>query len=204
VLDHGAALDVPAACGDNPRLRQPSSRRGSHRDVSFMTQQTAPSPDSGEDPSRRFRDALGMFATGITVVTSRTPAGEPIGLTVNSFNSVSLDPPLIVWSLSNDLPNRPLFEACEYYVINVLAEDQADLSQRFAGRMGDKFAGLEIEHGPDGVPLLKGCCARFVCRNTVRHAGGDHVVFISEVVGFDRDERAPLLYFGGSYRRLAP
>lgn len=169
-----------------------------------MSQQTAPSPDSGEDPSRRFRDALGMFATGITVVTSRTPAGEPIGLTVNSFNSVSLDPPLIVWSLSNDLPNRSLFEACEYYAINVLAEDQADLSQRFAGRMGDKFAGLEIEHGPDGVPLLKGCCARFVCRNTVRHAGGDHVVFISEVVNFDRDERAPLLYFSGSYRRLAP
>ncbi|MCM8564635.1 flavin reductase family protein [Thauera linaloolentis] len=169
-----------------------------------MTQQTVQQPDSGEDFSRRFRNALGMFATGITVVTSRTPAGDPIGLTVNSFNSVSLDPPLIVWSLSNDLPSRPLFEGCEYYAINVLAEDQADLSQRFAGRMGEKFAGLEIDDGLGGVPLLKGCCARFVCRNTVRHAGGDHVLFVSEVVGFDRDERAPLLYFGGNYRRLAP
>ena len=169
-----------------------------------MTQQTAPQPVTGEDFSRRFRDALGMFATGITVVTTRTPAGEPIGLTVNSFNSVSLDPPLIVWSLSNNLPSRALFEGCEYYAINVLAEDQAELSQRFAGRMGEKFAGLEIENGPGGLPLLKDCCARFICRNTVRHAGGDHVVFISEVTGFDREARAPLLYFGGNYRRLAP
>jgi flavin reductase (DIM6/NTAB) family NADH-FMN oxidoreductase RutF len=169
-----------------------------------MTQQIAPQPDSGEDFSRRFRNALGMFATGITVVTTRTSAGEPIGLTVNSFNSVSLEPPLIVWSLANSLPSRELFEGCEYYAINVLAEGQAELSQRFAGRMGEKFAGLEIDEGPGGVPLLKGCCARFICRNTVRHAGGDHVVFISEVIGFDRDERAPLVYFGGGYRRLAP
>ena len=164
-----------------------------------MTQNTV----SGEDFSRRFRNALGMFATGITVVTTRTPAGEPIGLTVNSFNSVSLEPPLIVWSLANDLPSRPLFEGCEYYAINVLAEDQMDLSQRFASRNGEKFAGLEIDAGQGGVPLLKGCCARFVCRNTVRHDGGDHIVFISEVVDFDREERLPLLYFGGAYRRVA-
>ncbi len=88
-----------------------------------------------------------MFATGITVVTTRTPAGEPIGLTVNSFNSVSLDPPLIVWSLANELPSRALFEGCEYYAINVLAEDQADLSQRFASRLGEKFAGPGVRLG---------------------------------------------------------
>lgn len=157
-----------------------------------------------EDFSRRFRNALGMFATGITVVTTRSPSGEPIGLTVNSFNSVSLDPPLIVWSLANSLPSRPLFEACEYYAINVLAEDQAELSQRFASRLDDKFAGLAVNAGAGGVPLLRGVCARFECRNTVRHAGGDHVVFISEVVGFERSDRAPLIYFGGGYRRLAP
>lgn len=159
---------------------------------------------SGEDFSRRFRNALGMFATGITVVTMRTPEGEPIGLTVNSFNSVSLDPPLVVWSLANDLPSRPLFEACEYYAINVLADDQMALSARFASRAGDKFAGLDFEDGVAGVPLLLGCCARFECRNTVRHDGGDHVVFISEVVSFDREEREPLLYYAGAYRRLAP
>ncbi len=159
---------------------------------------------SGEDFARRFRNALGMFATGITVVTMRTPEGEPIGLTVNSFNSVSLDPPLVVWSLARDLPSRALFEACEYYAINVLADDQMALSARFASRAGDKFAGLDFEDGIAGVPLLRGCCARFECRNTVRHDGGDHVVFISEVVSFDREERAPLVYHAGAYRRLAP
>ena len=163
-----------------------------------MTQQRFPS----EDFSRSLRNALGMFATGITVVTTRTPAGEPIGLTVNSFNSVSLDPPLIVWSLANDLPSRGLFEACEYYAINVLAECQTELSQRFARRIEDKFAGLEYDTGAGGVPLLRGCCARFQCRNTVRHEGGDHLVFISEVVDFDREARAPLIYFGGAYRQL--
>lgn len=157
---------------------------------------------SGEDFSRRFRNALGMFATGITVVSTRTPAGAPIGLTVNSFNSVSLDPPLIVWSLAKELPSRDLFEGCEYYAINVLAEDQTELSQRFASRAGARFAGLEIDEGVGGVPLLRGCCARFVCRNSVRHEGGDHLVFISEVLSFDYAERAPLLYFGGAYRRL--
>lgn len=156
--------------------------------------------------TRQLRNSFGMFATGITVVTTRTPAGEPIGITVNSFNSVSLQPPLIVWSLSLDLPSRALFENCEYYAINVLAEDQQALSERFGGRgESDRFAGLELETGEGDVPLLSGCCARFVCRNTVRHQGGDHLVFISDVLSFERNEaREPLLYFGGRYRRLVP
>ena len=86
----------------------------------------------------------------------------------------------------------------------MLAEDQEALSQRFASRAGERFAGLEFDEGFGGVPLLRGCCARFECRNTVRHPGGDHVVFISEVLAFDRSARAPLIYFGGAYRRLAP
>jgi flavin reductase (DIM6/NTAB) family NADH-FMN oxidoreductase RutF len=158
---------------------------------------------SGADASRQYRNALGMFATGIAVVTLRTPTGEPVGLTVNSFNSVSLDPPLIVWSLASSFPGRALFEECEYYAINVLAADQTELSMRFSTRNGERFAGLEFEPGVAGVPLLKGCCARFECRNTVRHEGGDHRVFISEVVGFDREDRPPLIYHGGAYRRLA-
>lgn len=161
-------------------------------------------PITHADFTRAFRDALGMFATGITVVATRAPNGEPIGLTVNSFNSVSLDPPLIVWSLANTLPCRPVFEECEYYSVNVLAADQMDLSQRFASRLDDKFGGLEIDEGLYGVPLLRDCCARFECRNISRHNGGDHVVFISEVVRFDREDREPLLYFGGAYRNLSP
>ena len=160
-------------------------------------------PITHEAFTRAFRDALGMFATGITVVATRAPGGEPIGLTVNSFNSVSLDPPLIVWSLANNLPCREVFEACEYYSVNVLSAAQTDLSQLFASRSDDKFAGLDVDEGLYGVPLLRDCCARFECRNTLRYAGGDHVVFVSEVVRFDRQEREPLVYFGGEYRSLA-
>ncbi|MCK9261784.1 MAG: flavin reductase family protein [Azoarcus sp.] len=159
---------------------------------------------AAEDFSRSFRNALGRFATGITVVTMRAPTGELVGLTVNSFNSVSLDPPLVVWSLSSNLPSLKLFEACEYYAINVLAADQEALSQRFASRMGERFSGLGYDHGEGGAPLLHGCCARFVCRNTARHEGGDHVIFVSEVVSFDRSDAEPLVYFGGAYRHLSP
>ena len=162
------------------------------------------SPVSHEQFTRSFRDALGMFATGIAVVTTRAPDGEPIGLTVNSFNSVSLDPALIVWSLARHLPSLPVFEHCEYYAVNVLSADQQHLSQLFATRSDEKFAGLEFDEGLYGVPLLKGCCARFECRNTARHAGGDHLVFLSEVVRFDREERPPLVYHSGAYRALAP
>ncbi len=157
---------------------------------------------SGEDASRQFRNALGMFATGITVVTTRAASGQAVGLTVNSFNSVSLEPPLIVWSLSNHLPCRPAFEASEYYAINVLGEDQIELSQRFARRDEDRFRGLEFDEGIGGVPLLRDVCARFECRNTIRHDGGDHRVYIGEVLSFARTERAPLIYFGGAYRQL--
>jgi len=161
-------------------------------------------PVSHQDFTRAFRDALGMFATGIAVVTTRAPDGEAIGLTVNSFNSVSLDPSLVVWSLARHLPSLAVFEACEYYAINVLAEDQQHLSQLFATRSDEKFVGLEIDEGLYGVPLLRGCCARFECRNTTRHPGGDHLLFLSEVVRFDREDRPPLVYHSGAYRRLAP
>lgn len=157
-----------------------------------------------EDPQRALRDSLGMFATGITVVTVRSPSGKPFGLTVNSFNSVSLEPPLIVWSLATHLASVNAFADCEYYAINVLAEDQQHLSQRFATRDIDKFAGLELREGLGGAPLLDGCCAWFECRNTLRHDGGDHVMFVSEVVRHTHEAKAPLIYFGGRYRSLAP
>lgn len=154
--------------------------------------------------TRELRNALGCFATGITVITTRDAEGQPVGLTVNSFNSVSLDPPLVVWSLGLQTKVRPVFEACAHYAINVLAEDQIHLSHRFASRDPDKFAGLHITDGIDGVPLLDGCCARFECRNTVRHPGGDHLVFLSEVMRFGASERPPLVFHAGHYRRLAP
>lgn len=163
----------------------------------------AQAPITHQEFTRAFRDTLGMFATGVTVVATRAPNGDPIGLTVNSFNSVSLDPPLIVWSMARHLPGLPVFAACEYYSVNVLTADQQHLSQLFASRSDDKFRDLAFDEGLYGVPLLRGCCARLECRNTTRHPGGDHLVFISEVVRFDREDRPPLVFQAGAYRRLA-
>jgi 3-hydroxy-9,10-secoandrosta-1,3,5(10)-triene-9,17-dione monooxygenase reductase component len=153
--------------------------------------------------TKAFRKALGMFATGITVMTTRAADGSPVGLTVNSFNAVSLDPPLIVWSLSRHLAQREAFEHCQHYAVNVLAADQENLSRLFASKGHDLFSGLDWEEGIDGVPLLANCCAHFQVRNAVRHEGGDHLVFLSEVSRFERFERDPLLYFGGAYRHMA-
>lgn len=152
--------------------------------------------------STTFRRTLGMFATGITVITAQARDGSLIGLTVNSFNSVSLDPPLIVWSLANSSTVREVLEGCEYYAVNVLAEDQEALSNLFASKAADRFAGVEWEPGLGGAPLLAGCCAAFEVRNTVRYPGGDHVIFIGQVERCDRSEREPLVFFNGRYRSL--
>lgn len=152
------------------------------------------------------RRALGQFATGIAVVTARGPDGALAGLTVNSFASVSLDPPLVLWSLSLHSSSRPVFESCSHYAINVLAEDQAELSRRFAASGTDRFAGLEWFPGTGGAPLLKGCCARFECRNEARHAGGDHAIFVGRIEHHEcmESQDRPLLYHAGRYRRIAP
>lgn len=145
-----------------------------------------------------------MFATGITVLTTRAADGSPVGLTVNSFNAVSLAPPLIVWSLSRHLAQREAFEQCQHYAVNVLAADQESLSRRFASKLPNRFDELTWDEGIDGNPLLQNCCAHFEVRNEVRYQGGDHLVFLSEVLRFQRFERNPLLFFSGAYRHLAP
>ena len=149
------------------------------------------------DPAS-YRDVMGAFATGVTVMTLGRADGFRLGVTASSFNTVSLDPPLIVWSLANDLPSRGLFEACEYYAINVLAEDQVDLSQRFASRLEDKFVGLEYDTGVGGAPLLDGAVAVFECFNRSRYEEGDHVIFVGEVERCQhRAGASPLLFHGG-------
>jgi 3-hydroxy-9,10-secoandrosta-1,3,5(10)-triene-9,17-dione monooxygenase reductase component len=154
--------------------------------------------DKPFDP-REFRRALGSFATGVTIITTRAPDGAPLGLTVNSFNSVSLDPPLVLWSLENKALSLPVFQKAPHWAVHVLASDQEALSQRFARRGGDKFAGLALEAGVGEVPLLTGCTARFQCRNAFQYDGGDHVIFVGEVLQFDRTEAAPLVFHGGRY-----
>ena len=155
---------------------------------------------------RSLRQSLGQFATGVTVVTARGIDGRFVGLTVNSFASVSLDPPLILWSLMADSKLLPAFEACSYFAVNVLAENQVDISRRFAGSRTDKFSGLDLRVGAGDTPLIVVCCATFECRRETQHPGGDHVIFIGHVERHHRnkDTPPPLLYFGGHYRTISP
>jgi 3-hydroxy-9,10-secoandrosta-1,3,5(10)-triene-9,17-dione monooxygenase reductase component len=163
-----------------------------------MSSATADLPRSAIDP-RAFRNALGAFTTGVTVVTTRDGGGRDVGLTVNSFNSVSLDPPLVLWSLARNSASLPAFLAAEHFAVHILAADQEPLSNRFAQRGADKFAGLALERGAGGVPLLPGCAARFACRTAFRHEGGDHEIFVGEVLAFEAFERAPLVFHKGGY-----
>ncbi|SEQ30848.1 3-hydroxy-9,10-secoandrosta-1,3,5(10)-triene-9,17-dione monooxygenase reductase component [Solimonas aquatica] len=149
--------------------------------------------------AQEFRKALGAFATGVTIITTSGADGAPVGLTANSFNSVSLDPPMVLWSLANSAASLGTFRRAEYWAVHVLASDQEELSARFARRGIDKFAGLEYDAGRGGIPLLRGCMARFVCRTASQYEGGDHLIFVGEVLDFDRSEAAPLVFHAGRY-----
>ena len=155
---------------------------------------TASGFDAGE-----FRKALGSFATGVTIITARDASGASVGLTVNSFNSVSLSPPLVLWSLAETSNSLPVFRAATHWAVHVLAADQDALSGRFARRGEDKFAGLDTDTGLGAVPLLRGCTARFQCRTAFQYQGGDHLIFVGEVLAFDRRDSAPLVFHGGTY-----
>ena len=152
---------------------------------------------------RSLRGALGTFATGVTVITTKTVDGDYAGFTANSFSSVSLDPPLILWSLGLHSPSLPAFRNCTHYAINILAADQEEISQRFATSGIDKFAGLDLQEGFGGAPLIPGCCAWFECANEAQHPGGDHLIFVGRVQRFARQNHSPLLFHSGRYRKLA-
>ncbi|MBI5108553.1 MAG: flavin reductase family protein [Rhodocyclales bacterium] len=153
--------------------------------------------------SRSLRDALGEFATGIAVVTTRGADGQPVGVTINSFAAVSLEPPLVLWSLGLASPSRAAFEACSHYAVNILAVDQVEFSQRFSQAQQDRFAGIDLNVGAGGTPLLPDCSAWFECRNETRYPGGDHVILLGYVENFRRESKAPLIFHGGRYRELA-
>ena len=161
-------------------------------------------PDAPDFDPRDFRNALGQFATGVTVVTTRTSAGEPIGLTANSFSSVSLSPPLVLWSLSLRSPNLPNFLQATHFAINVLARDQIALSQRFSKPMPNKFEGIACTDSASGIPLLTGTSAHFECRTEARHYSGDHVIFIGHVLHYSHADREALGYYRGRYISTAP
>lgn len=154
---------------------------------------------SGPVDNKVLRAALGTFATGVTIVTTRDAQGGDIGLTANSFNSVSLEPPMVLWSLAKTSLSLPAFVNSSHFAVHVLAADQEPVSNLFAKRGADKFAGLVVERGEGGVPLLPGCAARFICRTAFQYEGGDHIIFVGEVLSLDHFPRAPLVFHGGAY-----
>lgn len=150
------------------------------------------------DP-KALRQALGAFTTGVTIITTRSPTGEPVGITANSFSSVSLDPPLVLWSLARTAHSLGSFSQSSHWNVHVLSMEQEDLSNRFAKAGENKFAGLELDTGISDSPLLTNCSARFQCKKAFEYDGGDHIIFVGEVLGFDKSDRPPIAYASGNY-----
>lgn len=153
------------------------------------------------DP-RELRNALGCFATGVTVITTVGKDRAHYGVTANSYNSVSLDPPLILWSLAKSSRSMKAFADCESFAVHILGAHQEALALRFASRSPDKFAGLEVRKGLRGVPLFGDCAARLECLTESRIEGGDHVIFIGRVVSFERRDQDPLIFHSGRFARV--
>lgn len=150
------------------------------------------------DP-KDFRRALGMFGTGVTIVTTRSANGEPVGITANSFNSVSLEPPMVLWSLAKNARSLPVFQSARTWNVHILSNEQESLSNRFARAGEDKFAGLALDSQEHHAPLLQDCSARFKCRTAFQYDGGDHIIFVGEVTDYDANPHPPLLYVTGGY-----
>jgi flavin reductase (DIM6/NTAB) family NADH-FMN oxidoreductase RutF len=149
--------------------------------------------------ARELRQVLGSFVTGVTVITTVDANGKAHGLTVNSFSSVSLDPPLILWSQSLTAPSHPVFRDAERFVVNILADDQVAISNQFARARDDKFAGCATDPGIGGVPLIRGSAAWLECKRMDCFRGGDHMVFLGQVERIERTGRQPLVFGGGRY-----
>lgn len=155
-------------------------------------------PNVSFDP-QAFRAALGTFTTGVTIITTQSEDGSPVGITANSFNSVSLNPPLVLWSLSKQARSLPVFTSGKHWNVHVLSTEQETLSGRFATQGGDKFSEIQLDSGVSEAPLLQDCTARFQCRTAFQYEGGDHVIFVGEVLAFDHSDRAPLAFQSGQY-----
>jgi len=153
--------------------------------------------------TRDLRTALGCYATGVTVVTTMTPMG-PLGMTANSFASVSLDPPLVLWSPARKSARFPAFEAASHFAVHVLSAGQTELSAAFANSGLEAFEGRDYALGLGDVPLLDGCSARFECIQSAGHDGGDHLILVGEVKRYENTALPPLVYHRGAYAEIAP
>ncbi len=162
-----------------------------------MPKASAPTP---APTAQALRSALGLFATGVTIVTARAADGSMIGLTANSFNSVSLTPPLVLWSLGLKAGSLPAFLQAKHYAIHVLSVEQQGLAERFASKHDNRFEAIERQEGLGGVPILRGCAAVFECASRSQYPEGDHVILVGEVLACQHDAtRSPLLFHGGKF-----
>ncbi len=159
-------------------------------------------PAATDQARRAFRDALGHFATGVTVMTTVSDSKIDLGLTVSSFNSLSLDPPLILWSIANGSIYYDHFRVKAPFIVNVLSEAQESLAVKFSRPGSDKFENIGIQRGLDGVPLLEGCVVYLECLTEARYPGGDHDIVVGRVRRIFNVGKAPLLFHDGSLRSL--
>lgn len=154
--------------------------------------------------AKAFRRALGNFATGVTIMTAQNANGERVGVTANSFNSVSLDPALILWSIDKNSSSFKIFEEATHFAVNILSAAQINLSNKFARRGEDKFSDVEFDLGQGSSPLFKNCSATFECEKFDILEGGDHWIILGKVVKFYDHGRSPLLYHQGAYSAVLP
>jgi len=160
--------------------------------------------NAGNFTPRDFRDALSTFATGVTIVTTQGLDGEPVGMTASSFNSVSTDPPLILWSVTKTALSAEAFRLARNFAVHVLATDQTDLSNLFAKSGANKFGSCDYQIDRGNVPVLTGCATRFDCTNWAVYEGGDHWIIIGHVDGIERSKKEGLVFGGGAYAIAAP
>jgi flavin reductase (DIM6/NTAB) family NADH-FMN oxidoreductase RutF len=154
--------------------------------------------------ARTLRDMLGSYPTGVAIVTTRSPHGKPVGLTINSFASLSLSPPLVLWSLVSNSSNLEVFRHCSHFVINILAHDQETLAKQFAtSALPDKFQGVNIEETPEGFPAIADALTTLVCANDHCREVGDHLLLVGKVVRSSHKPDKPLVFHGGKFKALA-
>jgi len=163
----------------------------------------APIPASPIDGAR-FREVLGSYPTGVAIVTGLDEDGRPAGMVIGSFTSVSLEPPLVLWSLANKARSMPAFQECSHYIINVLAEHQVELALRFSRQAENRFEALAFETSRTGLPILDGVAAWFECQNRSRYQEGDHVIFVGQVERCQMKPSRMLGFLGGRFLAIQP